>query len=748
MPDSNIGTVTNAPLIKAFSERYLDYAITTIVNRALPDARDGLKPVHRRIMYAMHQLKLSPTTPHKKSARVVGDVIGKYHPHGDASVYEAMVRMAQDFSVRYPLVDGQGNFGNIDGDAAAAMRYTESRLTRITDLMLKNLERGTVDFNPTYDDSEEEPKVLPSYFPNLLANGSSGIAVGMATNIPPHNIIELCDAACLLIDRPDATVADMMQFIKGPDFPTGCTIVEDHATILNAYETGRGSLRQRATWRKEDGRAGSWIIVVTEIPYQVQKSKLIEQVATLINERKLPLLADVRDESDEKIRIVFEPKSRTVDPDLLMESLYRTTPLESRFGINLNALDKNLKPGVMSIKEAMKIWIDHQHEILIRGSNFRLKEIERRVEILEGQIMVFLNLDRVIQIIRDSEDPKVDLVKEFKMTDLQVESVLNTRLRSLRRLDEMEIRAERDGLLEEKSKLNEMLATPALQWAEIRGQIIGLKEKFAKDPIAARLTNFSAAPAGFTPAAEAFVEKEPLTIIMSDMGWIRARIGHNVDDADLKFKDGDSLALTMKCQTTDRITLVCDNGRIYTLNASDLPRGRTDGVAVRVLFDSIGPDNKIIDMIIPDQTSKYLFTATTGKGFTFDGNSMTAEKKGGKVVMVVSGDERVLGCNRINPGMTHLLCRSTEGKMVIFPMEEVVEMGRGAGVTLQKIPSGETMIEARMIDPNKELQPPSDCPKGKPVTDLSTWMAHRATKGRYIPQTWLANQPKKRKSRN
>lgn len=737
MPDTNIGMVTNESLVDVISTRYLDYAVSTIVDRALPDARDGLKPVHRRIMYAMAQLKLGPNTPHKKSARVVGDVIGKYHPHGDTAVYEAMVRLAQDFSVRYPLVDGQGNFGNIDGDSAAAMRYTESRLTRVTDLMLKDLDRGTVDFRPTYDDSEIEPHVLPAAFPNLLANGSSGIAVGMATNIPPHNILELCDAACLLIDRPDCSVADMMQFIRGPDFPTGCTIVEENETILAAYQTGRGSLRQRATWHKEDGRAGSWVIVVTEIPYQVQKSKLIEQVANLINERKLPLLADVRDESDEKIRVVFEPKTRFVDPDLLMESLYRTTPLETRFGINLNALDKNLKPGVMSVKEALKIWVDHRHDVLIRGSNYRLKEIERRVEILEGQILVFLNLDRVIQIIRDSEDPKIDLVAEFKMTELQVESVLNTRLRSLRRLDEMQIKAERDGLLNERSSLIEMLATPVLQWAEIRKQITALRAHFAEDPCSERMTKFSAPPTGSAPTAEAFVEREPLTVILSDMGWIRARTGHNVDDSDLKFKDGDALAMAIKCQTTDRITLVSDNGRIYTLNAAEIPRGRTDGVAVRVLFDTIGPENKIIEVMVPDPGRKYLFTATTGKGFMFDGAGMTAEKKGGKVVMVVSGTtEKVIGCVPVDPNLTHLMCRSSGGKMVIFPLIEIVEQGRSAGVALQKIGADETMIEARMINPGKPLEPPADRPKANPIKDLNTWMAHRATKGRLVPKGW------------
>ncbi len=542
VPDDLSGHIEDTLLRDALSERYLAYALSTIMSRSLPDVRDGLKPVHRRLIYAMHQLKLDPNSGFKKCARVVGDVMGKFHPHGDASIYEALVRLAQDFSSRYPLIEGQGNFGNIDGDNAAAMRYTESRLTAIAELLLRGIDENAVDFRPTYDGEESEPLVLPGAFPNLLANGAAGIAVGMATQIPPHNAGEICAAAIHLIQNPQADTQALLAHLKGPDFPTGGELVEDEATLLAAYETGRGSLRTRARWAKEDGKHGTWMIVVTEIPYQVQKSRLVEQIALLLAERKLPLLADIRDESAETIRLVLEPRTRGVDADMLMASLFRATQLENRFALNMNVLDASRTPRVMGLRDLLRAWLDHRHEVLLRRSQHRLDAIARRLEILDGYLAVFLNLDEVIRIIRTEDQPKPALMRTFTLTDTQAEAILNMRLRALRRLEEQEIRKEHKSLTAEQKELRALVKDDGKRWAKIASEIAEIQQKFGTGPLGARRTRISAAAPLLEIHAEALVEREPITVVLSEKGWIRAFKGHLPPDAELKFKEGDHLA--------------------------------------------------------------------------------------------------------------------------------------------------------------------------------------------------------------
>ncbi len=685
MPDDVAGLIEDTPLAGALSERYLAYALSTIMSRSLPDVRDGLKPVHRRLVYAMQQLRLDPRSGFKKCARVVGDTMGKFHPHGDSSIYEALVRLAQDFSSRYPLIEGQGNFGNIDGDNPAAMRYTESRLTEVAEFLLRGIDEDAVDFRPTYDGEDSEPVVLPGAFPNLLANGAAGIAVGMATSIPPHNAGEVCAAAIHLIQNPNASTADLLQFVRGPDFPTGGELVEDEATLLAAYETGRGSLRTRARWAKEEQKHGTWVIVITEIPYQVQKSRLIEQVALLLEEKKLPLLADIRDESDEKIRLVLEPRSRTVDPDMLMASMFRATALETRFSMNMNVLDAARTPRVMGLRDLIRAWLDHRQEVLVRRSNHRLEAIIRRLEILDGYLAVYLNLDEVIRIIRNEDEPKPALIAAFKLSDTQADAILNMRLRSLRRLEEQEIRQEHKKLTAEQKGLQALLKDAGKRWAKIESEIGEVVQKFGAGPLGDRRTRISAAAPVLEIVAEALVEREPITVILSQKGWIRAQKGHLADDAELKFKEGDRLAILRRCESTDRLALLATNGRVYTLKASDLPRGRGDGQAIRLLVE-LGNDDGVVDLFVPDPAAKYLIAASAGRGFVIAGSELNSERKAGKQVLNLKAGEELSHC--VPAKGDHVAVIGQNRKLLVFPLAEVPEMQKGAGVALQKYKDG------------------------------------------------------------
>jgi topoisomerase-4 subunit A len=604
--------ILDTDLGEAISERYLSYALSTIMSRSLPDVRDGMKPVQRRLLYAMRQLKLDPETGFKKCARVVGEVIGKYHPHGDQSVYDAMVRLAQDFAVRYPLVDGQGNFGNIDGDNAAAMRYTEARLTDVAAALLDGIDEDTVDFQETYDGEEREPVVLPAAFPNLLANGATGIAVGMATSIPPHNVSELCDGLLYLIRHPNATIAQLVNRIPGPDFPTGGTIVEPRAQIEQAYETGRGSFRLRARWNVEETGRGQYQIVVTEIPFQVQKSKLVEKIADLISDKKLPILQDVRDESSDDVRLVLEPKSRSVDPNVLMESLFKLTELEVRISLNLNVLDKNHVPRVMSLKEALQAYLDHQLEVLLRRSRFRLGKIDHRLEVLGGYLVAYLNLDEVIRIIREEDEPKAVMMRRFKLTDVQAEAILNMRLRALRRLEEMEIRGEYEALSVEKANLEALLADEKKQWARVADDIAAVKERFgAKTKLGRRRTDFAEAPVADIVPLEAMIEREPITVICSEKGWIRAMKGHQEQNGEVKYKEGDQGRFWIHAQTTDKLLLFASNGRFYTLGADKLPGGRGHGEPVRLMID-LANDEDIVALFVYQPESRLLVASSDG----------------------------------------------------------------------------------------------------------------------------------------
>jgi topoisomerase-4 subunit A len=681
----SIGHIEDTPMAGALSERYLAYALSTIMSRSLPDVRDGLKPVHRRLIYAMHQLKLDPRSGFKKCARVVGDVMGKFHPHGDLAIYDALVRLAQDFASRFPLIEGQGNFGNIDGDNPAAMRYTESRLTEVAEFLLRGIDENAVDFRPTYDGEESEPIVLPGAFPNLLANGAAGIAVGMATSIPPHNAGEICAAAIHLIQNPQATTADLLKHMPGPDFPTGGELVEDEATLRAAYETGRGSLRTRAKWAKEDQKHGTWVIVITEIPYQVQKSRLIEQVALLLEEKKLPLLADIRDESDEKIRLILEPRSRTVDPDMLMASMFKATSLESRFSLNMNVLDGGRTPRVMGLRDLLRAWLDHRHEVLIRRSNHRLEAIARRLEILEGYLAVYLNMDEVIRIIRNEDEPKPKLIATFKLSDVQAEAILNMRLRSLRRLEEQEIRNEHKKLTTEQKGLQALLKDEGKRWASIEAEIGEVQKKFGTGPLGARRTQISAAAPVLDIIAEAFVEREPITVILSQKGWIRAQKGHLAPDAELKFKEGDRLDRMVRCESTDRLALLATNGRVYTLKAADLPRGRGDGQAIRLLIDLANEDG-VVDLFLPDATAKYLIAASVGRGFIIPGEELNSERKAGKQILNLKPGEELSHC--VPAKGDHVAIIGQNRKLLVFPLAELPEMPKGAGVTLQKYKDG------------------------------------------------------------
>jgi topoisomerase-4 subunit A len=722
------GHVEDAPLAEALSERYLAYALSTIMARSLPDVRDGLKPVHRRLIYAMMQLRLDPRSGFKKCARVVGDVMGKYHPHGDSSIYEALVRLAQEFSSRFPLIEGQGNFGNIDGDNAAAMRYTESRLTEIAEAMLRGIDENAVDFRPTYDGEENEPVVLPGAFPNLLANGAAGIAVGMATSIAPHNAGEVCAAAIHLIENPQADTAALLKFMPGPDFPTGGQLVEDAETLRLAYESGRGSLRTRARWVREEQKHGTWVIVVTEIPYQVQKSRLIEQVAELLLDKKLPLLADIRDESDEKIRLVLEPKSRSVDPEMLMASLFKATALETRFSMNMNVLDAGRNPRVMGLRDMLRAWLDHRHDVLLRRSNHRLQAIARRLEILEGYLAAFLNLDEVIRIIRSEGEPKPVLIAAFALTDVQAEAILNMRLRALRRLEEMEIKSEHKKLSTEQKSLQGLLKDAGKRWEKIAGEIAEIQAKFGAGPLGARRTQISAAAPVLEITADAFVEREPITVILSQKGWIRAQRGHLADDAELKFKEGDKRAFLIRCESIDRLALLATNGRVYTLKASDLPRGRGDGQAIRLLIDLANEDG-VVDLFIPDPASQYLIAASIGRGFVIPGAELASERRAGKQILNLKPNEELARC--VRAAGDHVAIIGQNRKLLVFPLSEVPEMTKGAGVALQKYKDG-GMADVKVFTLAQGLTWKLG-DKIRTETRLTDWLGARAQAGRLPP---------------
>ena len=748
------------PLGRAIGERYLTYALSTIMNRALPDARDGLKPVHRRILYAMRELKLNATGGFRKSAKISGDVMGNYHPHGDAAIYDAMARLAQEFNVRYPLVDGQGNFGNIDGDNPAASRYTEARMTTVAEALLEGLNEDAVDFRENYDGTLSEPIVLPASFPNLLANGSSGIAVGMATNVPPHNISELCDACLHMIKNPNARIETLIEKIRGPDFPTGGTIVEPPENILNAYKTGRGSFRLRARFSIEDLGRGQWQIVISEIPFQVQKSKLIEKIAELIQTKKIPILEDVRDESAEDVRIVLEPKSKNVEPNVLMETLFKISDLEVRFSLNMNVLIDGLVPKVCNLSEVLRAFLDHRRNILKRRSKFRLNKIDNRLEILEGLIVAFLNLDRVIDIIRYDENPKLALMSEdwgkqherakdeldYKRPDIsvdgelnevQTEAILNMRLRSLRRLEEVELVKEKDTLMEERANLEDLLDDTVQQWNKIAEEIRLTKKQFGKDHSGGeRRTDFAEAQDFEEVPIEAMIEREPITVVCSVMGWIRAMNGHIDLDRELKFKDGDGPAIIFHAQTTDKLLALGSNGRFYTLMASNLPGGRGMGEPLRLMVD-IPDEAKIVNIMpyIPDQ--RLLLASSAGDGFIVRHDDVIAQTKNGKQILNVKGNSTAKVCRNINGD--HIAVVGENRKVLIFSITELPEMVRGKGVRLQKYKEGglSDITTFNLSDGLSWLDPAG---RTRTETNLEEWMGKRATAGRMAPRGFPRNK--------
>jgi topoisomerase-4 subunit A len=720
--------IQDTNLSDALSERYLAYALSTIMSRSLPDVRDGLKPVHRRLIYAMQQLRLDPEAGFKKCARVVGDVMGKFHPHGDASIYDALVRLAQDFAVRYPLVEGQGNFGNVDGDNAAAMRYTEARMTEVAAALLANIGDDTVDFRPTYDNEDQEPVVLPAAFPNLLANGAAGIAVGMATSIPPHNAGEICAAAVHLIKNPQASVAELLRHMPGPDFPTGGILAETPEALLSAYETGRGGFRLRARWAVEQGKFGTWNIVVTEIPYQVQKSRLIEQVAALLEEKKLPLLGDIRDESAEKIRLVLEPKSRGVEPEVLMETMFRFTPLETRFPLNMNVLTADRTPRVLGLRDVLQAWLDHRHEVLKRRSAHRLKAIEHRLEILNGFLAVFLNIDKVIRIIREEDDAKAGLIREFKLSDVQAEAILNMRLRSLRRLEEMEIRREHANLTKELGQLNALLGDEKQRWARITAEIGEIQKKFGSGVLGARRTELGGVPAPVDIANIVAIEREPITVVLSEKLWIRAVRGHIADAESQKFKEGDKLRLLLPCQTTDRLVLMASNGRCYTVRAGDLPRGRGDGQAIRVMLD-MGNQDDIAHVFVLNEGAKYLLASSGGRGFVVPAEELVAEKRTGKQVLNLRPGEVAKVC--VVADGDHVAVVGENRKLLVFPLEQVAEMARGLGVTLQRYKEG-GLADAKVFKLAEGLVWRSG-ERTRTETNVREWLGERGQAGKLPP---------------
>ncbi|MBK0399402.1 DNA topoisomerase IV subunit A [Limibaculum sp. M0105] len=761
-PDDDMQREIAEPLARALGERYLTYALSTIMHRALPDARDGLKPVHRRLLWAMRQLKLDPASGYKKSARVVGDVIGKFHPHGDQAVYDALVRAAQDFSLRYPLIDGQGNFGNIDGDGAAAMRYTESRLTAVAQALLDGLDEDAVDLKPTYDGEEEEPEVLPAAFPNLLANGATGIAVGMATSIPPHNVGEIAEALLHLIRHPEARTETLVDMIPGPDFPTGGVLVEPRESILSSYRTGRGSFRLRARWEVEDLGRGTWQIIVTEIPYQVQKSKLVERLAELITSKKVAILADVRDESAEDVRLVLEPRARTVDPAMLMETLFRNSDLEVRVPLNMNVLIDGRTPKVCGLAEVLRAFLDHRREVLLRRSRYRLGKIAHRLEVLEGYIIAFLNLDRIIEIIRTEDDPKAVMMAEdwsngdapdgVFLSDVQAEAILNMRLRSLRRLEEMQLRAERDELLAERADLEALVGDEALQWGRIGDEIRAMRDKFgapralrqlrlAEDiaearrattpwPEGARRTGLADAPAVEDVPAEALIEREPVTVVCSKMGWIRAMKGHIALDSELKYKDGDEGRFIFHAQTTDRILAFASDGRFFTLACDRLPGGRGMGEPVRLMMD-LGNDDEIVALFVHQPGTRRLVASSDGDGFIVAESDVLAQTRTGRQVLNLRGGGKARVCVPVTGD--HVAVVGDNRKLLVFPLEELPEMTRGKGVRLQKYKDG-GLSDATTFALEHGLAWLDPAGRTRTERELGEYIARRASAGRMAPR--------------
>ena len=740
LPDRlNARGIVKVDLKSALEERYLSYALSTIMGRALPDLRDGLKPVHRRILHAMRILHLDPNTGYKKCARIVGDVIGKFHPHGDQAVYDALVRLAQNFAVRYPLIDGQGNFGNVDGDNAAAMRYTEARMSEVAILLLQGIDEDGVDFRETYDGEEKEPVVLPGAFPNLLANGAAGIAVGMATNIPPHNVSELCQAALHLIKHPDATTEKLSEIIPGPDFPTGGLLINEPSSILEAYRTGKGSFRVRARWNQENTTHGAYQIVVTEIPYQVQKSRLIERIAELLQNRKLVLLGDVRDESAEDIRLVLEPKSRTTDPQLLMESLFKLTDLESRIPLNMNVLSGGKVPKVMSLREILLEWLDHRRKVLVRRSSYRLAQIDRRLEILGGYLIAYLNLDEIIRIIRYEDEPKQELIRCFKLNDLQAESILNMRLRALRKLEEVEIHKEFDALGEEKIGVEALIACEEKQWKMVYGQIEEIKAKFSEN------TQLGRRRTGFTEASEpsihllqqAMIEKEPITLLLSQKGWIRAMRGHIAEFSSLTFKEGDELKIAFHAETTDKIILFATNGKFYTLSADKLPGGRGHGEPIRLMID-MENDTDIVAAFTHNNGRKLLLSSTSGNGFIVPESEVIANTRKGKQVLNVKLPVEAYICAPVSGDMVAVVGENR--KLLCFPLVQVPEMNRGKGVRLQLYRDGGIKdIQTFMFSDGLTWKDPADRTFIKSKNELTQWLGDRGQAGRLVPRGFPKN---------
>jgi topoisomerase-4 subunit A len=733
------GAIEEVALRDALEERYLAYALSTIMNRALPDARDGLKPVHRRILYGMRLLRLDPGAAFKKSAKVVGDVMGNFHPHGDQAIYDALVRLAQDFAQRYPLVDGQGNFGNVDGDNAAAMRYTEARLTEVARLLIDGINEDTVDFRATYDGTSEEPVVLPAAFPNLLANGSQGIAVGMATSIPPHNAAELCDAALFLIDNPKARSKTLLKYVKGPDFPTGGVVVDPPETIAEAYNTGRGSFRVRARWKQEDTGRGTYVIVISEIPWLVQKSRLVEKLAELINEKKLPLVADVRDESAEDIRLVIEPRSRSVDAELLMESLFKLTELENRIPLNMNVLVKGRIPQVLGLAEALREWLDHRREVLLRRSKHRLAEIEHRLEVLGGYLIAYLNLDKVIRIIRKEDEPKPVLMKAFKLSEVQAEAILNMRLRNLRKLEEMEIRAEDKALREERTKLKALIGSTAQQWKTISGQIKEIREKFGpKTDIGKRRTTFGIAPSHDEAAIEeAMVVREPITVVVSDKGWIRALRGHVTDLSGVTFKTDDALKFAFPTETTAKILIFASNGKFYTIDASKLPGGRGHGEPVRLYFD-IEQDADVVASLAFQGGRKFLVASHQGNGFVVAEDECLGTTRKGKQVLNLKAPDKARAMTTIDGELAATIGENR--KMVIFALNQVPEMGRGRGVRLQRYKEkGLSDVTTFKADDGLSWNDAAGRSFTLPMKELKDWRGNRSDAGRIAPKGFPKN---------
>ena len=730
-PPDDGDRIVDEPLSEALSRRYLAYALSTITSRALPDVRDGLKPVHRRLLFAMRQLRLDPETTAKKCARVVGDVIGKYHPHGDTAVYDALVRLAQDFAQRYRLVDGQGNFGNIDGDNAAAMRYTECRLTEAAALLLDGIDEDAVDFRETYDGEESEPVVLPAGFPNLLANGSSGIAVGMATSIPPHNAAELIDACLLLLDKPDSTTADLMQFVRGPDFPTGGVIVEPAASLLETYATGRGGVRLRATWTEEQLPRGGYRIVITEIPYQVKKADLIEQLAELIENKKAALLGDVRDESAEDVRVIIEPKVRTIPAEALMESLFRLSALETRFPVNMNVLDARGAPGVMGLKTALLAFLDHRREVLVRRARFRLGKIEARLHILDGLLIAYLNLDEVIRIVRYEDEPKAKLIAAFALSDLQADAILNTRLRQLAKLEEMEIRREHAELAEERDGLNALLASDKQQWKLVATGLRAVRKVLGPDTaVGARRSVFADAPlVDASSALEAMVTREPITVILSDRGWIRAARGRVEDPSELKFKEGDKLGFLIACETTDKLVIFASDGRFFTLACDKLPSARGHGEPVRLMLDL---DDKvgILDVFAFKAGRKRVIASKGGYGFLLPEEETLSQRRAGKQVLNVDGGAALISQEAAGD---HLAVIGDNGKILIFRLDELPEMPRGKGVKLQTYREG-ALRDAVVFKAEDGATWVDSAGRTRVWAEWREWLGKRASAGRLAPK--------------